>query len=186
MQVAINEIRQTIHQHPDFVSYMEDMDNVFSTWKSSVEEKLISLKKGLSPKSIIHSISEELLSAYQSKALINKYDVYQHLMNYWIEVMQDDCYIIAEDGWNSNTHRVLVKATSGKNKGNKVDKGWDCDLIPKQLVINRYFANEQELINELNIKLEDWGARKLEMEEEHGGEDGFFAELEKINNTTIN
>jgi type I restriction enzyme M protein len=186
LQVEINQIKKTIHQHPDFVGYMREMSSVFLSWKSSAEEKLISLEKGLSPKSVIHDISEELLSAYSNKPLINKYDVYQHLMSYWIEVMQDDCYIIAGDGWNSNTHRVLVKATSGKNKGNKVDKGWDCDLIPKKLVINRYFVNEQNFIDKLNIELENLDLRKVEIEEEHGGEDGAFSELEKINKTTIN
>lgn len=186
LQVEIDEIQQTIYHHSDFVSYMIDMDNVFLSWKNNIEGKLLSLEEGLSPKSIIHSISEELLSEYQNKSLINKYDVYQQLMNFWNDVMQDDCYIIAEDGWNSKTHRLLIKSTSGKNKGKKVDKGWDCDLVPKELVINKYFANEKELINELNNELEELGSKKIEMEEDHGGEDGFFAELEKINKININ
>jgi type I restriction enzyme M protein len=32
---------------------------------------------------------------------MDKYDVYQHLMNYWNDVMQDDCYLIAVDGWKA-------------------------------------------------------------------------------------
>jgi hypothetical protein len=56
-------------------------------------------------------------------------------MDYWAEVMQDDCYIVAADGWKAETYRILVE-----NKQKKmVDKGWTCDLVPKDLVINRYF-----------------------------------------------
>jgi type I restriction enzyme M protein len=31
--------------------------------------------------------------------LIDKYDVYQHLMTYWSDVMQDDVYVIAQESW---------------------------------------------------------------------------------------
>jgi type I restriction enzyme M protein len=33
--------------------------------------------------------------------LVNAYDVYQHLMDYWAETMQDDCYLIADAGWQA-------------------------------------------------------------------------------------
>ncbi len=96
--------------------------------------------------------------------------------------MQDDCYIISEDGWNSNTYRVIET----NKKGKQVDKGWTCDLIPKPLVINRYFPTEQQSIDKLNVDLESLGTKKIELEEDHSGEDGSFSELEKINKGSIN
>ena len=182
LKIIKEEIKQSIYQHPEFVHYMSDMNNVFTTWKDSVAEKLNALKKELHPKAIIEGISEEMLVAYQGKALINKYDVYQHLMNYWIDVMQDDCYIISEDGWNSDTYRVIET----NKKGKQVDKGWACDLIPKLLVVDRYFSIEQKSIDKLNLELESLGAKKTELEEEHSGEDGAFSELEKVNKGNVN
>jgi len=88
---------------------------------------------------VIAGLSEGLLKHYQGKPLIDAYDVYQHLMDYWGEAMQDDCYLIAADGWKAETYRVLVK----NSKGREVDKGWACDLVPKPLVVARYFAREQ-------------------------------------------
>lgn len=80
-----------------------------------------------------------------------------------------------------STYRVIVKDKKGKEK----DKGWACDLVPKPLVVARYFAAEQAEIEKLAGLLESATAALAEMEEEHGGEEGAFAELEKVNLGTV-
>jgi len=187
LQVNKDDIKPTIYQHPEFVTYMDDMNRVFTEWASATTKQLKALKPGFHPKQLIHQISEALLASYIGKALIDPYDVFQHLMNYWFETMQDDCYLIAaqleeEGSWKAETYRIIET----NKKGKQIDKGWTCDLIPKALVINRYFAEHQQNINELNTELENLQSQKTEMEEEHSGEDGAFAELEKINKGNIN
>ena len=71
--------------------------------------------------------------------LLDAYDVYQHLMDYWVETMQDDCYLISADGWKAEAIRVIELDKKGKAK----DKGWTCDLLPKPLLVARYFARER-------------------------------------------
>ncbi len=192
LQVAKEEIKQSIFQHPEFKQYMDDMNQVFSEWANSTTAQLKELQPGFHPKELIHTISEALLSTYEGKALIDRYDVYQHLMNYWFETMQDDCYLIAaplEDkgGWQAQTCRIIEEKKNKEGKVTKtIDKGWTCDLIPKSLVINRYFADAKQAIDDLNTELEKLQNQKTEMEEEHGGEEGAFAELEKINKGNIN
>jgi len=80
-------------------------------------------------------LAEDLLAHYADKPLIDPYDVYQHLMDYWAETMQDDCYLIAADGWKAETY--FDKDKKGKKKG------WNCDLVPKALIVARYFGIEQ-------------------------------------------
>ena len=143
--------------------------------------RLKGLTAGFSRRQLIHDLAEDLLAHYSGKPLINKYDVYQHLMDYWAETMQDDCYLIAADGWKAETYRMLEK----DKKGKEMDKGWTCDLVPKALIVARYFADEQEAITKLEAELESVAAQMTEMEEEHGGEEGAFAELEKVNRTTV-
>lgn len=189
--VSKDDIKTTIYQHPEFVSYMADMNKVFSQWEKHTTASLKALQAGHHPKEVIHTISEALLATYEGRALIDKYDVYQHLMNYWFDVMQDDCYLIAAPvenggGWQAITYRIIEEKKNKDGKVTKtVDKGWTCDLIPKPLVINRYFAVQQQAIDALNTELESLQSQKIEMEEEHGGEEGAFAELDKINKGNI-
>ncbi len=62
-------------------------------------------------------------------------------------------------------------------KGKEIDKGWDCDLIPKPLVINRYFAKEQQAIDTLKATLEQLETEKNELTEEHSGEEGALQDM---------
>ncbi len=102
-------------------------------------------------------------------------------MDYWAETMQDDCYLIAADGWKAETYRIIEKDKKGKEK----DKGWTCDLVPKALIVARYFAKEQDAIDKLAAELESVTAQLAELEEEHGGEEGAFSELDKVNKANV-
>jgi type I restriction enzyme M protein len=125
---------------------------------------------------VIASLSEDVLAHYADKPLIDQYDVYQHLLDYWAETMQDDCYLIAADGWKAETYRIIEKDKKGKEQ----DKGWACDLVPKDLMVARYFAKEQEAVITLESELESATGRLAEFEEEHGGDEGVLSELEKM------
>jgi type I restriction enzyme M protein len=130
---------------------------------------------------MIFALSNDLLTHYADMPLIDKYDVYQHLMDYWEKSMQDDCYLVAADGWKAETYRVIEKDKNGKEK----DRGWSCDLVPKALIVTRYFAQEQAAIDKLATELDSVTARMAELEEEHGGEEGAFSELDKVNKVNV-
>ena len=102
-------------------------------------------------------------------------------MDYWAATLQDDTYEITADGWVAEPRRMIEEINSGKKKGQMKDKGWACDLIPKPYIVARYFANEQAELDALQSDLELLAAQQTELEEEHSGEDGAFAELDKIN-----
>jgi type I restriction enzyme M protein len=114
--------------------------------------------------------------------LLDKYDIYQHVMDYWVTTMQDDAYVVTADGWKAVTARILEKDKKGKSK----DKGWSCDLIPKEFMVARFFAKDRARIEELSSQVDSTGSEISELEEEHGGEDGAFSELDKINAANIN
>ena len=174
-------IKSAIYTHPEFVTFIESMNTLFAEWQESAALRLKNLQPAFHPKALIQELSEELLAHYTGKPLIDNYLVYQHLMDYWRETMQDDCYLIAADGWRAETYRVLVK----NSKGKEVDKGWACDLVPRQLVIARYFSEKQDAITRLEAELESLTARVTELEEEHGGEEGVFSGLDKVNKANV-
>jgi len=174
-------IQQSIYAHPEFVAFKEQLGGLFEAWQEAASETLAGLTVGFTPRTLIVALGERLLAHYEGKPLIDKYDVYQHLMDYWAETMQDDCYLIAADGWKAETARVLVKNKAGK----EVDRGWVCDLVPKPLMVAHYYASEQAALNTLQSDLEGAGAKLSELEEAHSGDDGFFAELEKVNKANV-
>jgi len=174
-------IKSTIYGHPEFVAFIQSMNALFAVWQKKSAATLKDLKAGCHPKEIIATLSEDLLAHYTDKPLIDKYDVYQHLMDYWAGTMQDDCYLIAAEGWKAETDRIIEKDKKGKEK----DKGWSCDLVPKALIVARYFAAEQEAITKREVELERITARMTELEDEQGGEEGAFSELDKVNKANV-
>jgi len=174
-------IKSTIYDHPEFTSFIKGMNAHFAVWRDKSATTLKALKLACHPKDIIARLSESLLAHYVDKPLIDPYDIYQHLMDYWAQTMQDDCYLIAADGWKAATYRIIETDKKGKEK----DKGWTCDLIPKPLIVARYYAKEQAAIDQLGAEMESVTAKLAELEEEHGGEDGAFSELEKVNKANV-
>jgi type I restriction enzyme M protein len=174
-------IKSSIYDHAEFATFIADMNAHFADWRQQSAATLKQLQTGCHPKDVIAALSESLLAHYLDKPLIDSYDIYQHLMDYWAETMQDDCYLIAADGWKAETYRIIEKDKKGKEK----DKGWTCDLVPKTLIVAGYFAEEQDAITQLEADLESTQARMTELEEEHGCEEGLLAELDKINKANV-
>jgi len=173
LKIEKAQIKQTIFSHPEFTAYSKEVNAVFMGWRKKNKPKLTGIAVDDKPKQLIHEISEELLKCFTGLSLIDRYDIYQHLMTYWAETMQDDLYFLVDDGWKATVYRILVE-----NKKKKVtDKGWACDLVPKELVINRFYLAEKKAIEALEAKAEDIARQLEEMVEEHCGEDGLLAEV---------
>lgn len=173
LKVGKTGVRPAIFEHSEFVAFREEMRTHYEQWRARTAAYLKELEAGCDPKQVIFDISEDLLAHYTGKPLVNKYDIYQHLMDYWAETMQDDCYLLAADGWKAETYRVIEKAKNGKQR----DKGWACDLVPKEYVVARFFADEQAAIDALTAELESCEAQLIELEEEHGSDDGALASV---------
>lgn len=174
LKIAQEEIKHTIFSHPEFTKYAKTMEVTFATWKEKNTVLLKKLTIGAKPKEIIYGMSEDILATFSKTNLIDKYDIYEHLMEYWAETMQDDMYLIAVDGWKAE-----LAAVEGK-KGEM-----ECDLVPKYLVLNRYFASEKQVIEELQAKLDNASREIEELIDENSGEEEYFAGFEKINKASV-
>ncbi len=186
LAVEKDRIKQSIHEHPEFATFINTMNCHFKKWRDKMAKRLRTLKPGFHPKELIVELGEDILAHYRGKPLIDPYDVYQHLMDYWAATMQDDAYLIAADGWKAETYRIVETKKGKDGKPDKtVDRGWTCDLIPKNLIVARYFAAEQAAIDQLAADLESVTASITELEEEEGGEEGAFSEIEKVNKPSV-
>jgi type I restriction enzyme M protein len=177
-----DRVKAAILEHPEFTVFTETIAKLFDRWQATNRPRMVGFGQDSHPKELIETIAEDLLAAFQDAPLLDAYDLYQHLMDYWLETMQDDCYIIAADGWVAQTARILETDKKGKTK----DKGWTCDLVPKSLIVARYFVVEQGAIEAKQAELEAVTASLAELEEEHSGEEGVLGALEKINKAEVN
>jgi type I restriction enzyme M protein len=168
-----DQIKSAIFGHREFVLYSKMMEDKFQNWSVRTEKYLKGLDIGLKPKKVLKLISEDMLSNYSGVSLIDKYDVYQHLMDYWNSTMQDDCYLISIDGWKAD----YVFDTKKKE--------CNSDLVPKHLVIDRYFSVEKNKIQALEADKESTESTLQETIEEHSSEGGYFADFDKVNKASI-
>lgn len=175
MSVSADDVRNTIFEHGEFTRFKNNIQSIFDDWRGIKTAYLKNLDKTTHPKAVIAQLSNGLLARFADIHLIDKYDVYQHLMNYWEEILQDDVHIITTDEWKAGNEVIrLQKETKGKKKDVAGLAGLEGRLIPTSLIIKTYFKAEQEALDALQSELEQAGAEMEEMKEEHGGEEGLL------------
>jgi type I restriction enzyme M protein len=181
--VEANQVKATILNHPEFSAFADRCLSLYMQWRNDHEQCLKSIAIGDKPKALIHLLSEDLLARFAEAELLDQYDIYQLLMNYWAETMQDDVYVLVQDGWAAG--KVLRQLVVKKGEKLKeipdliIDKNkYKADLIPPKLIIDRYFATQQQQIDQLQADL-DTIAQELEaLIEEHSGEEGALSEAQ--------
>ena len=152
LNVEHENIRQTIYKNAEFSDYGEKLDEAFAAWKAKEYPALSSLDEDVSARELIISLAEDILAEFEHLTLIDKYDVYQVLLAYWNEVMNDDVSLIISepDGYANArvTDNIEEEITQGKNKGEMKVTGWEGRLIPKAIVIDTFFREEKNAIEE--------------------------------------
>ncbi len=189
-ELASAEVKPAIFGHPEFTAFKTGVDKLFAQWKAAHTPRLKDFTRGSHPKALIEVLSEDLLKTFAPAPLLDHYDIYQHLMDYWAETMQDDCYLITADGWiEAARPRLLLEEKNRKTK-EKPDlvvgkKKYKTELLPPALLIARYFAEEQTAIEKLETEIAALQQQAEELAEEHGGEEGALSDLEKINRAEV-
>ena len=185
LRVPIAEVKPAIFAHPEFTAFTTKAKKLFTKWQTASVPLLKGLAKDGHPKPLIETIAEDLLATFKTAPLLDAYDVYQHLMDYWAETMQDDCYLIADAGWIAGARPreiVQVKNKEGKlvwpekEDFKKGKRRFKSDLVPAALLIARYFAAERDAIAALEAELASIEQQLDEMREEHTPEGGLLAD----------
>ncbi len=189
VMISHDEIKKAILTHSEFETFRKRVLAIFAKWQNASAGFLKTISNINHPKAIIQKIADDLLSVCVNLHLVDKYDIYQHLMVYWEEVMQDDTHIITVDGWKSGNEVIrLQKENKGKKKDVEGLVGLEGRLIPISLVIKTYFAKEQTVLDELNTTFEQIGVDMDSLKDEHGSEEGLLFEVidnDKISKVSV-
>ncbi len=162
-RVEAAQVKSAIFAHPEFTAFNTQVTTLFATWTAANIPLLTGILQGQRPKALIERLAKSLQDTFRTHApvasLIDPYGVYQHLMDYWAETMQDDAWMIVSDGWQA--------VQAGKP---------NTDLIPPALVVARYFASEHQAIEQLEAVRDAITRQMEELDEDHGGEDGLLSD----------
>lgn len=178
LNIPKDDVRNTIYNDDEFTQYTIGIDNVFGEWQTQVDAGLRSIDKDLNVKAYISELSSALVSAFEDIELIDKYDVYEVLLSYWHETMEDDIYVVSADGYDAvrKTVNIMGEYTSGKRKGQERIIGWEGLLLPKDLLEKVYFGTERRYIIEAEAVTEETQNRLGELLEEQMAEGSFFSD----------
>ncbi len=160
LRIPAAELKPAIHAHPEFTAFNASITALFARWRKTHLPALRAIAVHDKPKALIATLSESLLDTFRPARLVDPYDVYQHLMSYWAETMQDDVYTLVQSGW-----RAL-----------RDDAQPDTDLLPTALVVARYFAKEQAAIDRLAAARDALARQIEELDEEHAGDEALLAD----------
>lgn len=145
-------IRDTVSANVDFQKQSEVFKRSFADWCDKHHNELNSLVQGFAPKTLIEQLGNSLLEIFGAdKSLVDAYDVYDCLMNYWGETIQDDCYMISSGGWTVHLYTPQPASKKNDDKKKKEKKAATpedivCDLLPVPIVVDEYFADKRNLI----------------------------------------
>ena len=187
LAVASDAIEETIYQDAAIISEKEnELVPTFNAWKDDVRSILLDLTSGTNPKALIRDISGRILATYHDSRLLDRYDVYDCLLNYWNEKLQDDVYAIKASGYEVGReieYEYAKKKTKDEN-GETISlddktkvKSFDGALIPRAIIERIYFVPECAAITALEEQGGLIESELDEMREEESGEDGLLLEV---------
>lgn len=176
-----HQLKNTILQSTEFIQFAHEALQCFDGW--SKQAALDKIEQGVKPKTFIHNLSEQLLRAYESSQLLSAYAIYQILMDYWSQTMQDDIYLLVQDGWIIGQKLREIFPSKDKNNKNVWKEPHDfeinkrrfvAEIIPPALIIACYFQAEQEQLEQYQSKADQATQILEEYIEEHAGEEGLL------------
>ncbi|MDF7351269.1 type I restriction-modification system subunit M [Proteus mirabilis] len=190
--VNATEVKNTILNHDEFKQFAKNSLQHYHVWARTAA--LAEIGVGDQPKALIAEIGESLLQSYSQIPLLSKYDIYQILMDYWSDTMQDDVYVLVQDGWPAGKVLRELEVKKGEKLRETPDlvigkTKYKAEFIPPALIVARYFADEQTKLDTLQSKL-DSASQELETYlEENSGDDGLLNDAlndkDKVTKATV-
>lgn len=179
LKPAKADIAHTIENEQSYVNQSGQFGYLLGQWGFEVMPKMKSIGQGVRPKELITDWSELLLNYVIGRSgLVDAYEAYDILLNYWADVMQDDCYMIANDGWTYPEVKASKPGKGDKKKAIMYDE-IVCDLLPVNIVLAEYFTAETDEIAKLSEQIEQKQVALDDLLEQAGDDEDEQNEVKK-------
>ncbi|MGN8540125.1 type I restriction-modification system subunit M [Helicobacter pylori] len=191
LKTECENIKELIIQSLEFQTFHASVLSAFD--RLELFTTFNDLDPGFNPKTLIESVCSKVLKEFEKGEILDKYGVYQLFKDYYNEVLQDDWFLLSFNGFRSAKNLRELNPLKDKNKkANYLEEPdfviqktyYKSDLIPKNLIKQRFFEKETKELEELENALNEKEALLDEFIEEHSNEEGLFYEL-KINESIL-
>ncbi|MGN8512616.1 type I restriction-modification system subunit M [Helicobacter pylori] len=191
LKTECQNIKDLITQSSEYQTFHASVLSTFD--RLDLFETFNHLEPGFNPKTLIESVCSRVLKEFEKIEILDKYGVYQLFKDYYNEVLQDDWFLLSFNGFISAKELRKLNPLKDKNKkANYLEEPdfviqktyYKSDLIPKNLIKQRFFEKEAKELEELENALNEKEALLDEFIEEHSNEEGLFYEL-KINESVL-
>ncbi|RVY82158.1 type I restriction-modification system subunit M [Helicobacter pylori] len=191
LKTECENIKELIIQSSEYQTFHASVLNAFD--RLELFETFNHLEPGFNPKTLIESVCQKVLYEFEKIEILDKYGVYQLFKDYYNEVLQDDWFLLSFNGFRSAKElRELTPLKDKNKKANYLEEPdfviqktyYKSDLIPKNLIKQRFFEKEAKELEELENALNEKEANFEEFIEEHSSEERLFYEL-KINESVL-
>ena len=177
---AADAIADAVNEDASYKEQNAIYAQVIDAWCMEMSSEMkASVKEECEPKALIERWSAKLLNAAQEKLrLVDPYNVYEILMNWWSEAMQDDCYMVSRDGWKVSLRETKKKSTF---------EDLECDMLPVSVVVRKFYSKEAAEIAAKRAALEEVSAELESIPEENPDafDEGLYEMLEKVNEANL-
>lgn len=159
-----------------------EVSDMLASWaEACAKPALFGVNRDTHPRLMIREVGEELLDHYADAKVLDPYDVFDVVMNYWNARLQDDVYIIKASGFLAGREVEYDYKQKKTEDGQTTDtgqvKGFEGLLIPATIIEAEYFPQEQAQLAELDRTLLGIEADLESLLEEQPEEDNAFAEV---------
>lgn len=179
LMVDKDNLNEEIKNSEEFINYSVALNKKINIWEQENKDLLYSTNLNSNVKQIINILSDKILNIFDKDELIDKYEAYEYLMEYFNDTLKDDFYLIIENGW-------IPKIVFAQDKNGKIKKNeFDSDLLPKEIVIDEFFKEENDKIERLNLDLNGLSQEFDLLVEDNTGDEEIFSDDEKVNEKLI-
>lgn len=162
-----------------------EVEDLIEVWADQTRPALLSVSADTEPRMLIRCVGADLLEIFRQARILDRYDVFDVLMNYWNEKLQDDIYILKASGFNAGREIEYVYGTKKtKDNGENITvedtsnvKGFDGVLIPASIIESEYLATDQAKLAGISSKIAQIEAELETILGDQPEDDNLFAQV---------
>lgn len=155
VEVATEDIKQTIKNHEDVVSFEKGFASAFEDFHAYLKAEWIDKMSEIEVGKAENKVSENIFSRLENIALIDKYEAYQLLDNEWGKIAVD-LEMIQSEGFAATRKvdpNLIVKKKDGKEQ--EVQDGWIGHVIPFELVQKEILSEQYHTLKDKENRLSE-------------------------------